>query len=157
MGLGFLPRLFIAVRGFGFRAWDLWTHGPGVYFQGAGTNSLGPARSGEGIRLQAFKLFVFCLVLTREWGNGLRGLLLGIIWGLLQGSMPPFPTKHQTTRQALVELTSLDLPVLPGSPIFEDDSDSRSRNGISDAAPNPKPSTPKSLTRNAFQPNLKPN
>ena len=34
--------------------------------------------------------------LVGNGGNGLWGLLLGIIQGLLQGSIPPFPTKHQT-------------------------------------------------------------
>ena len=34
--------------------------------------------------------------LSREGGNGLWGLEMGIISGLLWGSIPPFPTKHQT-------------------------------------------------------------
>ena len=37
----------------------------------------------------------YCLVLSREWGNGLWRLLLGMKEGLLKGSIPPFPTKHQ--------------------------------------------------------------
>ena len=37
---------------------------------------------------------VGCLVLSREWGNGLWRLLLGIISGLLLGSIPPFPTRQ---------------------------------------------------------------
>ena len=39
------------------------------------------------------------LVLSREWGNGLWRRLLGIIQGLLKGSIPPFPTKHQTAEE----------------------------------------------------------
>ena len=40
-------------------------------------------------------LQVRCLLII-EWGNGLWRLLLGIVEGLLQGSIPRFPTKHQT-------------------------------------------------------------
>ena len=35
------------------------------------------------------------LVLSGEWGNGLWGLLLGIIFGT---TILPFPTKHQTVK-----------------------------------------------------------
>ena len=35
------------------------------------------------------------LVLRREGGNGLWGLLLGITKELPQGSIPPFLTKHR--------------------------------------------------------------
>ena len=41
-------------------------------------------------RLGSSPLITNCLVLSREWGNGLWGLLLGIIWRLL------CPTKNQT-------------------------------------------------------------
>ena len=32
---------------------------------------------------------------VRDWGNGLWDRLLGITQGLLQGSIPPFPTEHR--------------------------------------------------------------
>ena len=32
----------------------------------------------------------------RVLGLGFRGTIIGVIQGLLQGSLPPFPTKHQT-------------------------------------------------------------
>ena len=50
----------------------------------------------KAIRIVMFQLSGFYY--SREWGKGLWGLLLGIIGtakGLLEGSIPPFPTKHQ--------------------------------------------------------------
>ena len=81
----------MASQGSGF--WGFWAYGLGVrdFVTVLGAREGGLYSSEEGLRFRfgdltwALRVFcrVYCLVLSREWGNGLWGLLLGMIQGRL--------------------------------------------------------------------------